>query len=272
MTARLPAGCPRLYRGLMLGMLLLCACSPITGDQQPGPTLAPDATGTVALPPATQPPTAAPPTASPTFTPTGTPPPTETRTSTAVPTASSLKATVNAGLLSCRYGPGPEYLFLYGLREGANIVLVGRTDADNWHWVYVQGRNKCWVNTEFLEIQGDWKALPVVYPGLARLPVSPYYPPTTVLSAVRKGNEVTVEWLDIPLRAGDEEDASMQHYIAEVWRCENGALIFEPLATNELSVTFTDEAGCSSPSHGRVFVQEKHGFAGPADIPWPPFR
>jgi hypothetical protein len=186
-----------------------------------------------------------------------------------IPTVPSLKATVTADRLSCRYGPGPEYLYLYGLRKGTNIVLVGRTDADNWHWVYVQGRSKCWVNTAFLDIQGDWQALPVVYPGIAKLPVSPYYPPTSVISALRKGNEVTVEWLDIPLRAGDEEDASMLHYIVEVWRCENGVLLFEPLATNDLSITIADQPGCAAPSHGRIFVQEKHGFSGPTEIPWP---
>jgi hypothetical protein len=89
------------------------------------------------------------------------------------------------------------------------------------------------------------------------------------LDVIRKQDQVTVEWADIPLRAGDEEDGRMQHYIVEVWRCENQRILFEPLATNELSVTFTDQPGCNTPSHGRIFVQEKHGFAGPTDIPWP---
>ncbi len=253
----------------------LSACSPLHGAGLPAgatgtriavttlPNTAvgnglPRPTASATLPPTTTP--------SPTLSPTG------TATPTAMPTVSRLKAMVTAGLLSCRSGPGPDYLFLYGLRKGANIVLIGRTDANNWRWVYVEGRNKCWVKTDFLEIQGDWKLLPVVYPGIARLPVSPYYPPTTVLSVVRRGNQVTVEWLDIPLRAGDEEDAYMQHYIVEVWRCQNGVLLFEPLATNELSVSFTDQPGCSVPSHGRIFVQEKHGFAGPTDISWPPIQ
>lgn len=178
---------------------------------------------------------------------------------------------MTADLLSCRYGPGPNYLFLYGLRKGANIRLVGRPDGANWHWVWVQGKNPCWVKADFLDIRGDWLGLPVVYPGLAKLPVSPYYLPTTVLHAVRTGDRVTVEWADIPLRPGDEEDEFMQHYIAEVWRCQDGQLLFEPLATNDLSVSFIDQPGCPSPSHGRVFVQEKHGFAGPTGIPWPPY-
>jgi uncharacterized protein YraI len=251
----------------MLVVLMLSACTPTGG---PTPPITPLASATnPPLPSATFTDTAVPTlTASPTLAPA----PSETPTFTAVPTVDSLKATVTADLLSCRYGPGPNYLFLYGLRKGANIVLIGRTDEDNWHWVYVQGRNKCWVNTNYLQIEGEWKSLPIVYPGIAKLPISPYYPATAVLSAVRQSSQVTVEWLDVPLRAGDEEDERMQHYIVEVWRCENGSLLFEPLATNELSVTFSDEPGCSVASHGRIFVQEKHGFAGPAEIPWPPFQ
>jgi hypothetical protein len=203
--------------------------------------------------------------------PTGTSTPTPAFTPTPSPmnTIESLKAMVTADLLSCRYGPGSEYLFLYGLRKGANIKLIGRTEGNNW--VYVEGKNRCWVNKEYISIAEDMNSLPIVYPGIAKLPISPYYPPTTVLKVTRIKNVVTVKWLDIPLRAGDEEDASMQHYIIEVWRCQGGTVIFDPLATNDVTITFTDEPGCSEPSHGRIFVQEKHGFAGPAEIPWPPF-
>lgn len=193
--------------------------------------------------------------------------PTITASPEPVVTAAEMKALVAPDRLSCRYGPGPEYLYLYGLRKGANIVLIGRTDGN--HWVWVAGKNKCWVNARFLEIQGNPAGLPVVYPEPARLPRSPYYPATTVTSAVRRGDTVTVDWMDIPLRPGDEEDELMLHYIVEVWRCQDGEIIFEPLATNETSISFSDQSGCSQPSHGRVFVQEKHGFAGPAEIPWP---
>ena len=204
--------------------------------------------------------------------PTDSPTPTNTSitTQSPVPPIDSLKAMVTTDLLSCRYGPGSEYLFLYGLRKGANIRLIGRTDGNNW--VYVDGKNKCWVNEEYIDIAGDKNSLPVVYPGVAKLPVSPYYPPTTVLKVLRDKTTVTVKWLDIPLKPGDEEDASMQHYIIEVWRCEAGQMIFDPLATNDQTISFTDEPGCSVPSHGRIFVQEKHGFAGPTEILWPPYQ
>jgi len=189
-----------------------------------------------------------------------------------VPTAGQLKAKVTVdGFLSCRYGPGPEYLYLDALRKDTNLILVGRVDGDNWNWVWVRGtRNNCWVHAGFIEIAGDRLSLPVVYPGPARLPVSPYYPPTVVLTASREGDDIEVAWLDVPLRAGDEEDETMLHYIIEVWRCEGGQQIFEPLATNDTAIRFRDERGCTAASHGRVFVQEKHGFAGPAEIPWPP--
>jgi uncharacterized protein YraI len=193
-----------------------------------------------------------------------------TSTPTVIPFVESLDATVTADLLSCRYGPGPEYLYLYGLKKGANIQLMGRTDGNNW--VMVKGKNLCWVNAKYIEIKGDLQTLKVVYPDGYKLPVSPYYSATTVLSAVRDANnisKVTVKWVDITLRPGDEEDENMFIYIIEVWRCESGKMIFDPLASNDPVVTFVDEAGCNVPSHGRVFFQEKHGFAGPSEIPWP---
>jgi hypothetical protein len=215
----------------------------------------------------------------PTLTPTETPSPMPTETplpsptDTPLPTATlqvtKLKATVTAGLLSCRYGPGPEYLYLYALRQGANITLIGRTDGDNWHWAWVEGRSRCWVNTSYLKIDGDWRQLPIVYPGGARIPVSPYYSPPRLVSVVRVGNSVTVEWAPMRLRAGDEEDESMLLYVLEVWRCQGGQLVFEPLATNDTMLTVVDEPGCGAPSHARLFFQEKHGFAGPSEVPWP---
>jgi hypothetical protein len=183
----------------------------------------------------------------------------------------SLDARVTADLLSCRYGPGPEYLYLFALRAGANIELIGRVDADNWEWVLVENQVPCWVNASFLEVAGDIQNLPTLYPEGVKLPVTPYYPPSAVLSATRNtiNNEVTVSWMEIEVKLGDYEDESMQTYIIEVWRCESGQLIFDPLATRFPFITFVDEPGCNEPSHGRVFVQEKHGYAGPAEIPWP---
>jgi hypothetical protein len=130
----------------------------------------------------------------------------------------------------------------------------------------------CWVNTKFLEIEGDPRSLKIMYPGGYKLPVSPYYSPPAVLRADRDPNNpslVTVEWTDVTLRAGDEEDENMFIYIIEVWRCEGGELLFEPIPSNFPVISFIDQPGCDAPSHGRVYFQEKHGYAGPAEIPWP---
>ena len=195
------------------------------------------------------------------------------QSSTAIPTVASLNASVTADLLSCRYGPGPEYLYLFAFRRTANIELIGRVDAENWNWVLVKNQVPCWVHANFLDIQGDIRSLSVVYPGIAKLPITPYYPPSAVLSAQRnpQTNEITLSWMEVPVNLGDYEDESMQTYIIELWRCQDGQLIFDPLATRFAFISFIDEPGCSEPSHGRVWVQEKHGYAGPAEIPWPPY-
>ena len=192
-------------------------------------------------------------------------------TNTALPTVESLQATVTADRLSCRYGPGPEYLYLFAFRGGTPIELIGRVDAENWNWVLVENQVPCWVSANFIEVQGDILSLPIMYPDIAKLPITPYYPPSEVLSAQRKPftNEVTVSWVEVPVSLGDYEDDSMQTYIIEVWRCQAGELIFDPLATRLAFISFVDEPGCTEPSHGRVWVQEKHGYAGPAEIPWP---
>jgi hypothetical protein len=75
----------------------------------------------------------------------------------------------------------------------------------------------------------------------------------------------------VPISPGKYEDEKMHQYIVEVWRCEDGQIIFETLGTNFPFITVkNDEAGCNIPSHGNVWLQEKHGFAGPVEIPWPP--
>ncbi len=241
--------------------LILAACSPAA---TPGPasTAAPLASITpIVLLNPTQ---TLPPTFTPTFTPTLLP--TDTGTPSPLPTVGSLDATVTTNLLTCRYGPGSEYLYLYALREGARLKLTGQTGGN--HWVWVDG--ECWVNTNYLSINGDYKTLPVVYPdNPAKLPCAGYYPPTTVLSATRDGNQVTVVWLAVIVSPNDYEDENMFPYIIEVWRCEGGQMVFDPLASSRETVSFMDEPGCAQPSHGRVFVQDKHGYTAPAEIPWP---
>jgi hypothetical protein len=250
---------------VLLG-LTSCSFSSKLAPESPteGATLAPSVT----LPSPTD-------TALPAFTPTLLPSatPTSTDTPTPVPTYIELIGEVNVDRLACRYGPGWPYLYFTGLRKGNRLEVIGRLDDANWIWVQAIGGNRpCWIKAEFMDVNGDLMSVEPVYPGKAKLPITPYYSPTTVLSATREGNKVTVTWLDIPLKAGDEENERMNHYIIEVWRCEGGQIRFEPLATNSLEISFVDEPGCSEPSHGGVIVQDKHGFTVPAEIPWPPHK
>lgn len=257
-----------------LWILTLWACSVTAPSPPTGAPNPPTASSTPGAPTGTASSTPSP-QATPTDPFTETPAPSETSTSlpsdTPLPTVESLKATVTANLLSCRYGPGPEYLYLFAFRATANIKLIGRVDAQNWDWVLVENQVPCWVKASFLDVQGDILNLPVVYPGAAKLPITPYYPRSEVLSAKRNNqtNEITLSWVEVPVSLGDYEDETMQTYIVELWRCEAGELIFDPIGTRLSYIIFVDEPGCSEPSHGRVWVQEKHGYAGPAEIPWP---
>lgn len=203
----------------------------------------------------------------PTLTPTETAIPTETP----FPTVESLKATVTSDKIVCRYGPGANYLYLIAFNKNTPLRLIGRAPGNNWVLVE-NGRQDCWVNSEFIALKeagSDLRALPSMYPDGFKIPVSPYYGPTTVLSAKRDGDNVTVTWKEIIVSPGKYEDANMFPYIVEVWHCMGGQFIFETIGSRVPFLTFPDEAGCSEPSHGRVYIQEKHGFAGPADIPWP---
>ena len=206
-----------------------------------------------------------------TLAPTDTPAPTDTSTPSITSTYAILRAQV-LELSNCRYGPGAPYLYFTGLVSGSNLEVIGRRDDSQWIYVQAIGGHKpCWVKTTQMNVNGDINSLQVYYPDPAHLPQSPYYPPTVVTKVIRDADQIKLIWLDIPLHPGDEESPTMQHYIIEVWHCVGGQFVFDPLATNDTSITFTDQQGCAQSSHGRIFVQEKHGFAGPADIPWPPY-
>jgi hypothetical protein len=233
----------------------------------PSPTLTATQTATLTFTPLPTDTPAGTPTES--LTPTWTAQPTRTATRTPLPTKSVVRAEI-LDRANCRYGPGAVYLYKYGLVPGSNMNVIGRIESGEW--IYIQaigGNNPCWVKSSLVSISGDLWGVEVVYPGQAILPQSPYYPPVNWVGASRNDAIITVSWNDVPLRAGDEEDDEMQHYIVEVWRCEAGVYLFEALGTNALSISFIDQYGCNQVSHGRVYVQEKHGFAGPVEIPWP---
>jgi hypothetical protein len=194
-----------------------------------------------------------------------------TATPSAIPTYAILRGTVNVEKVSCRYGPGAPYLYLYGMVKGAVQEIIGRTDTGKWVLTRARGdKTVCWVKAEFMDIAGDVMSVEMVYPDKYKLPVSPYYGPLTEVNAQRKGNEVVISWKAQALRAGDEESPTSPLYVVETWVCQGGQLVFTPMGAYTNTVKLPDEPGCDQPSHGRVYFAEKHGYGGPSEIPWPP--
>jgi hypothetical protein len=201
---------------------------------------------------------------------------TETLTPTPIPTYAILRGKVNVERVSCRYGPGAMYLYLYGMLMGATQDVIGRTDTGKWVLTRSRGDNKsCWVRADLMDINGDVMAVEMVYPDKYRIPESNqgYLSPWDV-AAVRRGDQVVISWKSEALRAGDgegdEEGRPSILYVVETWVCTAGQVIFTPVGSFVPQVSVTDEPGCAEPSHGRVFFAEKHGYAGPSEIPWPP--
>lgn len=271
---------PRKYLcpAALLAVLLLAGCqpsypaiSPATGTITPGvstaaahpltatPSSLPSFTPT---PLSTYTPLA---TAAPSHAPTATPSQTASFTPSPSPTSAILRSEVLMQS-NCRYGPGAPYLYKYGLYEGYVMQVIGRNDLGTWVLVQAKGGdNPCWVKASLLEIGGDVMAIQPTY---IPLPQSPYYGPLTGVAATRQGDEVTVSWHAVSLRAGDDTDEAP--YLLEAWVCQAGQLIFTPVGSYENMVTVRDEGGCSEPSHGRVFLVEKHGYTRWVEVPWLP--
>jgi len=223
----------------------------------------------------TEPPSSTPePTATFTLEPSNTYTPEPSASPSAEPTYAILRGEVIPDKVSCRYGPGAMYLYLYGMNKGAMQDVIGRTDTGQWLLTRSRGDDKaCWVKAEFMNMKGDVMSLQMVYPDHFKIPESNqgYRLPWNVV-AVRKGDKVVISWESEALRPGDEESATSVLYVVETWVCRNGKLIFTPIGAYTPQVTVPDEPGCSEPSHGRVYFSEKHGYTGPTEINWPGFE
>jgi hypothetical protein len=146
--------------------------------------------------------------------------------------------------------------------------VIGRNEAGTWLLIQARGGdNPCWIKASLMEVQGDvLSAAPTYIP----LPLSPYYGALTGVAAERQGEEVLVSWHPLSLRAGDEVDlASEAPYVIEAWVCQDGKFVFIPVGAYTNMATIRDEAGCSEPSHARLFGAEKHGYTPWVEIPWP---
>lgn len=198
------------------------------------------------------------------------PTPTETRTATLLPTVASLRVKVIAPQVICHYGPGKPYLYKYALIGGSNLEAITRVEWGDFLQVRaIGGTNPCWVNPEWVEVDGSLLQLRTIPADEVELPLSPYYAPLTGVSASRQGNNVTITWNPLILRAGD--DSEQVPYLLEAWLCQEGEYKFIPLGSYQPSITVLDEPGCSNPSRAHILAAEKHGYTRPIEISWPEF-
>jgi hypothetical protein len=257
----------------LLCMGFLAACSPppapAAATLEPPPThtrtTGPSPSATVSPSPT---PTI---TVSPTLTETLTPTATHTPTATLTPqpTYQVLRGEVNVEHVSCFYGPSKAYLYKYGLVGGSRLDILGILPDTQYIQVQaIGGNNPCWMNLQWMNVQGDIASLMPIDPLDIVLPWSPYYGALSSVTAARAGSEVTISWSPLYLRPGD--DSEQEPYLVEAWVCQNGALIFIPIGSYAPQVSVLDEPGCSQPSHGRVYGVEKHGYTPYLEVSWPP--
>lgn len=246
-------------------MACLAACSPVSlaVPATPTPTIPPTATST-AFPSATPTTTATP---SPTATQTAVPSP--TATITPIPTYVVLRGIVNQEHVSCFYGPSKAYLYKYGLLKGNRLDIIGYVADTGYIEVQaIGGDNPCWMNLEWMDVQGDISQVQPVDPLTVKRPWSTRYGALDSVTATRSGDEVTVTWSPMVLIAGD--DSEQEDYLLEAWVCRSGRLTFVPIGSYETTATVVDEAGCSEPSFARIYGVEKHGYTKYLKIDWPP--
>ncbi len=205
--------------------------------------------------------------------PTNTPIPSATASSTPAPSATStpvekIRVTITINMAVCHYAPGKPYLYKYGVYQGYNMEAISRDVTGTYVEVRaIGGDNPCWVNAAYVDFHGDLNTLKVVRPEEIKLPLSPYYAPPVGIRAERDGDEVTIIWAPLKLKAGDSSEQAP--YIVEAWTCRDGSLTFEPIGAYQNRLVVLDEAGCAEPSRARLLAAEKHGYTRPVDIDWP---
>ncbi len=248
----------------VLGAFILNACM---GETQ-SPTVPPPATDTD-MPTSTITFTSTftlTPTLLPTFTETIAP--TSTSTITQSPTSEYPIVEVNVQAAHCRYGPSKAYLHAADLYEGDRGFVQGRFQYSNWLYVkWEKLAYRCWVSPYVVDIVGDMNQIGFANIGLERIPSTLYSSPQNV-RASREGEVVTISWDRVPMTEDDDRG-----YLIEAFVCQDGVFLWwtariESQYTTSYSVT--DEPGCSSPSSGKIYTVEKHGYTESVTIPWPP--
>jgi hypothetical protein len=209
-----------------------------------------------------------------TFAPTFTLVPTETLTPTltftptvsATPTYAFPTVTVNKQA-HCRYGPSVAYLHAADLYAGDVGTVRGRYIYSKWLYVKFDKLNYfCWVAPSVVDVVGDVSLIAYKELDLQSIGSNMYGPPTGV-TAVRVGNEVLINWNQVNMTKDDDRG-----YLLELFVCQKGAYLWWTDSYPDQYTTsyeVRDEAGCASPSSGKLYTVEKHGFSQPVVIPWP---
>lgn len=198
---------------------------------------------------------------------------------TVTPTATPIVFKELTGLVvnsrsACNYGPGDLYLNNETLKDGLSLQVFGRNITADWVYVLADGfKEKCWISIKNVSLDGSLDELEMLYPGKVSLPPSDFWdPPQNVYTARSKGSpdKLSIYWDEFILADGDLERSGAPRYLLELWLCKSGELTFTPIFAWQNNVVVDDEAGCSEPSHGVIYIAEKHGYPGPVKIPWQP--
>lgn len=233
------------------------APSQTTQESEPQATITPVVIYITATPQPTLPTTA-------TFTPTITN--TAEPTITLTPEFTFPTVTVNKQA-HCRYGPSVAFLHAADLYAGDVGSVRGTAFYSKWLYIKFDKLNYfCWVAPSVVDVVGDVSTLKKVEPNLLTIGSNMYGPPQNV-QAYRDGDEVTITWDQVKMTADDDRG-----YFIEAFVCQDTFYIWwtDDLPEQDMtSYTVKDEEGCSTPSYGKLYTVEKHGYSQPVDIPWP---
>ena len=229
------------------------------------------------------------------ITPTFTPSPTDTPTATQTPTYAVLNNVVVNDVAACFHGPGNVYLNKGTRRIAGNTVdVLGRIETDKGIWVYnrfslprTDASDPCWMDAKYLDItQAELMSAAPFDPTDPHnyLPLGEYYPDPSsspiIESVIRRdANTVVVSWSFYDVPVADRENPTSARYLIEAWVCKAGEIVFQPIGVffptegpynPTTSYIIQDEAGCTEPSHARLYLSWIDAYAGPVEIkPWP---
>jgi hypothetical protein len=177
------------------------------------------------------------------------------------------------------------------------VEVLGRIETDKGIWVHTMFSpprtdvtDPCWMDSKFLEITPEQlmsvKPIDPANPDEYKLPLNDRLSAGRILQdpvvtdVKREGDRVTVGWEFFEVGEGEypNHNADFYRYLIEAWLCREGKLVFTPSGWGGpgmidgaiVTADLQDEAGCTEPSHARLYLAWAHGYIGPAEItPWP---